>query len=221
MDNAAFKFETQYLIFRTIPKRKMEDLTIELKKFVQDFFDNERYLRPESSPLAADEMKDFRNRPGGFQNNRTFMDRLLDDPEALESIPANKGVRTGHLPDSRKAISLEEARRNYSKKRPLRLAGGNNLKMVAASAEVSDPGSKEAIQVEDDALEGFLQIIEYKDHQYMVSGHFILFTSQKSIRLILPGGQTVENFREEEGLLTFRKVVKDKIDLLKICYELY
>ncbi|MCP4752766.1 MAG: hypothetical protein GY866_17915 [Proteobacteria bacterium] len=194
-----------------------------LKRFVRNFFEKERYLEPENAPLAAGEIEDLSRGPKRFQGDRRLMDRLLDDPEAVEMIADARKTDSKREASKKsgKVISFEEIRRRYPKAKRLQTVGGNDLRKVAASADVGGLEGKEAIQVQDEALQGFLQIIEYKQRQYMVSGHFRLFASGSSIRLVLPDGQVIDEFDEEDGMLKFRTVVKEKFDLSGICYELY
>ncbi len=187
--------------------------------FVRDFFKNERFIQPEKSSLTTGEINQYAENPDGFQLNRDFMDRLLDDSEALEMIIDNS-ADSGNRSEA-KVIPFAGRAKSQDRIHPLPVVGSNELKKVAASSELTDSDRKDAIQVRDEVLEGFLQIIEYKSNQYLISGHLTLFAGRQSLRLILPDGKTIENFKEEEGLLTFRSIVNEKIDLTKICYELY
>ena len=119
-----------------------------------------------------------------------------------------------------KITPFKKSKKFSALSQPLPVLGSQNLQKVAASADIAND-NRSAIQVRDDVLEGFIQIIEYKENQYLISGHLTLFVAGKSLRLILPNGKTIENFKEEDGLLTFRRIVSEKFELATICYELY
>lgn len=187
------------------------DLT-SLDEFVRNFFELERYIEPNGELLTIEEIQSFTNSPHLIQSDRSAMDRLLNDPEAVEMIETSESS-LNVIPFKKPSISKQRTL--------IPVVTDTGMKKVAASSELIDGSGKDAIQVKDEVLEGFLQIIEYKSSQFLVSGHLVLFASQGSLRLILPDGTEITDFKEEDGLLTFRAVVKEKFDLSKICYELH
>ncbi|MBU3914230.1 hypothetical protein KKA14_01715, partial [bacterium] len=66
----------------------MENDTKTLRRFVLNFFENERYLNPDESRLSSGEMLAYHQNPKSAQTNRLLMDRVLNDPEFLETRTA-------------------------------------------------------------------------------------------------------------------------------------
>jgi hypothetical protein len=187
-------------------------VAIALKRFIINYFESEKYLQPFNERLSEKEIDAMLKDPAS-RSNPQLMDRLLDDPEALEMI-------IDHY-DTANVISFEGIRKTYPTARPLKNVDQAEFKKVAASHDLLGNGDENQLKFEDDQVKGFIQIVVMKNDQLMISGHFELKVPGVSLRLILPNGQIVEQFEREENVWYFQTAVLLKIVLSDVCYELY
>ncbi len=192
-----------------------------LKRFVANFFNLERYLQPFNEELSEKEIESILTNPTS-RSDRQLMDRLLDDPEAIEMIVDQGGVEaTAGDKIKSNVFSLAEIRKRYPAARPVKNLNQDELKKVAASHDLLATGEENELKFEDNRVKGFIQLVAFKQDQYMVSGHFELKLPDVSLRLILSNGQVIEQFEREDPLWLFQTIVSNKIVLADSCYELY
>ncbi|NQU63195.1 MAG: hypothetical protein HQ517_02765, partial [SAR324 cluster bacterium] len=193
-----------------------------LKEFVVNFFNLEKYLQPHHEHLNDDEIDDLLSEPEKHQSDRELMDRLLNDGEAVEIIiDQGKAAETASLSGASNVFSFSERKKGLQDAKPIRNFLQANTKKVAASSDLKDPEHASELKYEDELLEIFIQIVAYKEGQFLISGHFRLKDKQPSLRLIFPDGSVMTDFKEENGLQVFRIKVSERFKLSDICYELY
>jgi hypothetical protein len=187
-----------------------------LESFILNFFDNERFIELEDNQPDETDITGYINKPEGFQSDRHFLDHLLNDPVLLENvIDCRSSVAFTSKSDvggSAKIITLKKRLPIYEEEDEIK---------VAASKAVGYGQDENAIRFADEILEGFIQMNDYKSNRFLISGHLYLLVPQKSLKLIFPDKSIIENFNEKDGSLTFKIVLKEKIDLTEIYYELF
>jgi len=190
----------------------------QLKKFMHNFLENERFLPDELELLDPQEIKDISGDETLIKTDRQLADRLLNDPEALEMLHDLKEEKSG---GSGKILKIPISKKNIKAKGFLKPVGRETLKKAAASSRLPDNTTGNAFQVQDDKVKGFVQISEYRDDQFIVSGHLSLASSFRYLKLMLPGGTNINEYRVEDDKLIFKEIVTEWIDITEIQYELY
>lgn len=192
-----------------------------LEQFVRNYFELEVYLQPSNEKLSEEEIeKIIKSRDS--DTDRQLMDRLLDDPEAIEMIvESDDSAIAGASSEKTNIISFEEIRKRHPTARPMKHMDQMELKKVAASDDVFKPEEENELSYEDERIKGFVQLVSMTENRFMVSGHFTVKVREQSLLLILPDGQTIDEFEREEGMLLFRAVIFHEMVLSDICYELY
>jgi hypothetical protein len=193
-----------------------------LRKFVVNFFNLESYLQPSNEPLTDSEIEAFVRHPGKIQSDRSQVDRLLDDGEALEMIVDQpEGIAETLSGGVSNVMSFEEIKKSHPAARVMRQYTPGGMMKAAATGGGTAQDDENELKFEDDQVEGFIQIVTLKENRFMVSGHFRVKAQGTSLRLIFPDGQVVADFDIEEGLRVFRTIVPERVVLSDICYELY
>jgi hypothetical protein len=189
-----------------------------LKAFITNYLDNERYLDDKTVPLSTDEIKKLAKDKEGTWEDIQLTDRLLNDPEALEIlVDLYETESTGNG----KIIELPKNKNKPYFSGLLNPLHQEPLKRAAATSKDLDQGTGDAVQVKDGKLSGFIQISEYKNEQFILSGHFELAMPGRYLKLIIPRHKSIIQFRLVDNKLFFREILSDWIDITHIKYELY
>lgn len=191
----------------------MKPTPMTLKQFVFNFFENQRYQGADLHPLSSKEISTYTANPQAFQNNRIFMDRLIHDGEAIESIEGSLNSSSSHESKKGKVVSFHPQKTTF----PIPLLSSEEKLQKVADDRVAPLGN---IGFEDQYIKGFIQQIDYKNGQSVVSGHFKLKDETVKICLILSDGTQIDQFEQDHGQFIFKTILKDKVDLSQTHYEL-
>ena len=190
----------------------------ELKAFVTNFLSKEKFLDDKTVPLSTDEIESLAQSKDKVLEERQTIDRLLNDPEAMEILQELQNLEKS---TKGKIIKLPRNKKNPVVSGHLAPLIQKPVQRAAATSSHEDQQTGNAVQVEDDRLSGFVQIAEYKNDQYLLSGHLELVEPKRYLKLIIPGQKSIKQFRLAGKRLLFREILSDWIDITEIIYELY